>query len=115
MQLWVLAYASGAIVAVFAQDREEARRLALAELADKAPRVDQVETAAVPHDVPASPADSHPCCFLRPCSRCGEVRALARCRGFARAAERIRTADPFITSEVLYQLSYGGEVLGGEW
>ena len=25
-----------------------------------------------------------------------------------RAAERIRTADPFITSEVLYQLSYGG-------
>ena len=24
------------------------------------------------------------------------------------AAERIRTADPFITSEVLYQLSYGG-------
>jgi hypothetical protein len=25
------------------------------------------------------------------------------------AAERIRTADPFITSEVLYQLSYGGE------
>jgi len=29
--------------------------------------------------------------------------------GEARAAERIRTADPFITSEVLYQLSYGGE------
>jgi hypothetical protein len=26
----------------------------------------------------------------------------------ARADERIRTADPFITSEVLYQLSYVG-------
>ena len=26
-----------------------------------------------------------------------------------RADERIRTADPFITSEVLYQLSYVGE------
>jgi hypothetical protein len=31
-------------------------------------------------------------------------------RGARRAAERIRTADPFITSEVLYQLSYGGAV-----
>ncbi len=27
----------------------------------------------------------------------------------ARADERIRTADPFITSEVLYQLSYVGK------
>ena len=31
-----------------------------------------------------------------------------RCRAFARADARIRTADPFITSEVLYQLSYVG-------
>ena len=32
-----------------------------------------------------------------------------RCRAFwSRADERIRTADPFITSEVLYQLSYVG-------
>ena len=30
------------------------------------------------------------------------------CRGFERADARIRTADPFITSEVLYQLSYVG-------
>ena len=30
------------------------------------------------------------------------------CRNFKRADERIRTADPFITSEVLYQLSYVG-------
>ena len=31
----------------------------------------------------------------------------------ARADARTRTADPFITSEVLYQLSYvGGAVLG---
>ncbi|MEA2135790.1 MAG: hypothetical protein QOC68_3699 [Solirubrobacteraceae bacterium] len=29
-------------------------------------------------------------------------------RSSEQAAERIRTADPFITSEVLYQLSYGG-------
>ncbi len=29
-------------------------------------------------------------------------------QGLFEAAERIRTADPFITSEVLYQLSYGG-------
>jgi hypothetical protein len=29
---------------------------------------------------------------------------------FKRADERIRTADPFITSEVLYQLSYVGAV-----
>ena len=28
----------------------------------------------------------------------------------ARADARTRTADPFITSEVLYQLSYVGEV-----
>jgi SAM-dependent methyltransferase len=31
------------------------------------------------------------------------------CAGSRRADERIRTADPFITSEVLYQLSYVGE------
>ena len=32
------------------------------------------------------------------------------CRNFIGADARIRTADPFITSEVLYQLSYvGGE------
>ncbi len=30
-------------------------------------------------------------------------------QGFQRADARIRTADPFITSEVLYQLSYVGE------
>jgi hypothetical protein len=30
---------------------------------------------------------------------------------FSRADARIRTADPFITSEVLYQLSYVGERL----
>ena len=30
--------------------------------------------------------------------------------GPSQADERIRTADPFITSEVLYQLSYVGEV-----
>jgi hypothetical protein len=29
-----------------------------------------------------------------------------------RADARIRTADPFITSEVLYQLSYVGETVG---
>ena len=29
-------------------------------------------------------------------------------RPAGRATTRIRTADPFITSEVLYQLSYGG-------
>jgi hypothetical protein len=31
----------------------------------------------------------------------------------AEAAERTRTADPFITSEVLYQLSYGGGAAPG--
>jgi hypothetical protein len=31
--------------------------------------------------------------------------------GFGRADARIRTADPFITSEVLYQLSYVGGAL----
>jgi hypothetical protein len=31
-------------------------------------------------------------------------------RAFVRADARIRTADPFITSEVLYQLSYVGGV-----
>ncbi len=30
-------------------------------------------------------------------------------RSFSRADARIRTGDPFITSEVLYQLSYVGE------
>ena len=31
------------------------------------------------------------------------------CRAFEEADARTRTADPFITSEVLYQLSYVGE------
>ena len=31
------------------------------------------------------------------------------CRRFLQADARTRTADPFITSEVLYQLSYVGE------
>ena len=31
---------------------------------------------------------------------------------YERADERTRTADPFITSEVLYQLSYVGEADG---
>ena len=31
------------------------------------------------------------------------------CGPFVEADARIRTADPFITSEVLYQLSYVGE------
>jgi hypothetical protein len=30
------------------------------------------------------------------------------CRAFLEADARIRTGDPFITSEVLYQLSYVG-------
>jgi hypothetical protein len=30
------------------------------------------------------------------------------CRDFSRADARTRTGDPFITSEVLYQLSYVG-------
>jgi integrase len=37
----------------------------------------------------------------------------AICGGFARADGRTRTGDPFITSEVLYQLSYvGGDSAG---
>ena len=39
-----------------------------------------------------------------------EGRSLRDERG--RADERIRTADPFITSEVLYQLSYVGVLRG---
>jgi hypothetical protein len=35
-------------------------------------------------------------------------RSAARADANVRADERIRTADPFITSEVLYQLSYVG-------
>ena len=33
-------------------------------------------------------------------------------RAFLRADARTRTGDPFITSEVLYQLSYVGEADG---
>jgi hypothetical protein len=40
----------------------------------------------------------------------GKQTAADSC-GFLRADERIRTADPFITSEVLYQLSYVGAPL----
>ena len=36
------------------------------------------------------------------------LRGTGRSRCHSRTDERIRTADPFITSEVLYQLSYGG-------
>jgi hypothetical protein len=32
----------------------------------------------------------------------------ATCRAFIQADARTRTGDPFITSEVLYQLSYVG-------
>jgi hypothetical protein len=32
-------------------------------------------------------------------------------RAFEKADARTRTADPFITSEVLYQLSYVGEAV----
>ena len=40
----------------------------------------------------------------------GEEGDIHRCRSGSEADARIRTADPFITSEVLYQLSYvGGE------
>ena len=41
-----------------------------------------------------------------------KLRTRARIRAFQEADARIRTADPFITSEVLYQLSYvGGRAL----
>ena len=36
------------------------------------------------------------------------IELLPICSAFARADARIRTGDPFITSEVLYQLSYVG-------
>ena len=41
----------------------------------------------------------------------GRVRAphRARLQAFLEADARTRTADPFITSEVLYQLSYVGK------
>src|SRR4051812_10528062 len=55
----------------------------------------------------------------RPPGRCQSVATSVRAPGptlrktvglqrFRQADERIRTADPFITSEVLYQLSYVG-------
>jgi hypothetical protein len=37
---------------------------------------------------------------------------LAVCRNSFKADARTRTGDPFITSEVLYQLSYVGEADG---
>jgi hypothetical protein len=36
------------------------------------------------------------------------IRKLPPCRAFLEADARTRTGDPFITSEVLYQLSYVG-------
>ncbi len=39
---------------------------------------------------------------------CRGTRKAAVSSGFVRADARTRTADPFITSEVLYQLSYVG-------
>jgi hypothetical protein len=45
----------------------------------------------------------------------GPAPTIAICRGL-KADARIRTADPFITNEVLYQLSYAGKpggILGG--
>jgi hypothetical protein len=53
MQIWVLTYAPPvAIVVVWARDLEEARRLATAELAEKASGITPKETAAVPMDQP---------------------------------------------------------------
>ena len=40
------------------------------------------------------------------------MRNRTSCRAFFEADARIRTADPFITSEVLYQLSYVGVLEG---
>ena len=46
-------------------------------------------------------------------ARTSPVEHAGRDGGAKRADARTRTADPFITSEVLYQLSYvGGEVTG---
>jgi hypothetical protein len=57
MKLWVLTYAPPvAIVVVWADEVEEARRLAVAELADKAPGITPSETAAVPLEQPSSAA-----------------------------------------------------------
>ncbi len=57
------------------------------------------------HDPPIEALPPQSCAFGR--------RFALECSGFARkrmdgAPRRIRTADPFITNEVLYQLSYWG-------
>ena len=41
-------------------------------------------------------------------SRLRETRKACKCRPRQEGDARIRTADPFITSDVLYQLSYVG-------
>jgi hypothetical protein len=67
----------------------------IAELRE-APRTSATESIEAHADPRTTPRGTGP--------SLGESKtALAR-----QAAERIRTADPFITSEVLYQLSYGG-------
>ena len=50
-----------------------------------------------------------------PCTAKPSSRAI--CRGIIEADARTRTADPFITSEVLYQLSYVGAawILACDW
>jgi hypothetical protein len=55
MRHWVLTFnPPTAIVVVWAQDVEEARRLAVADLADKAPGIEPTETAAAPLERPAT-------------------------------------------------------------
>ncbi len=46
---------------------------------------------------------------IGPQRRLADNRNPRVCGGFCEADARTRTGDPFITSEVLYQLSYVGE------
>ena len=74
-------------------------------LTDEEPRAPKLAPSSPPTDGPTDEARMYPSrTFLRGARRKRIEKALQT----RRAAERIRTADPFITSEVLYQLSYGG-------
>ena len=52
------------------------------------------------------------CCPQRDTRAASKNETLSVCGGFFEADARTRTADPFITSEVLYQLSYVGGAVG---
>src|SRR5687767_5132626 len=91
---------SGATAAPTRADQPQLNRRSRGRLPARRPHSDQGND---PHPTPSVEA---------PHRGWAQERENPACAGISRGAdERTRTADPFITSEVLYQLSYVGKLV----